>query len=311
MVSCRANRSLQLIARIGERSHPVGSGPCPSSGPSCECTPLSHNGKRSVQKRSGAAVVLRAVLTGRKHPLDNRNEARLDMLAIVVGSTLTMTILYDSIAVRKAVVKLFSDPSDRRVAISAFVGDGAEAFLPFPQDIELICWPNPTGSNPSAIRRLLAKGVDVRFSDSLHMKIYWSSRGGAVVTSANLSTNALGAGGLKEVGVRLPPGELNIQRILSALKMRSVTPAELDLLDRERDRYVVRTQMLHPKVSRRDSFPDWYESPMRKRWLLGCWGDPTFVLGEATRDVLKAQHGVKSAHLYLTARKVGFTTMSG
>jgi hypothetical protein len=114
---------------------------------------------------------------------------------------------------------LLSDPSDRRVAISAFVGDGAEAFLPFPKGIKLVCWPNPTGTNPRAVRVLLRKGVDVRFSDSLHMKVYWSKHRGAIITSANLSTNALGAGGLKEVGVKLLPGELDIERILSSLRM--------------------------------------------------------------------------------------------
>src|ERR1022692_4866534 len=148
-----------------------------------------------------------------------------------------MSLLYNSSAVRTAVVRLLSDPSDRRVAISAFVGDGADAFLRCPKGMLLVCWPNPTGTNPRAVRELLRKGVDVRFSDSLHMKVYWSNRRGAIITSANLSTNALGAGGLKEIGVKLPPGEFDIERVLSSLKMRPVKSGELDRLDRERDKY--------------------------------------------------------------------------
>jgi hypothetical protein len=214
-----------------------------------------------------------------------------------------MTLLYNSSAVRRAVVDLLSDPSDRRVAISAFVGDGAEAFLRSPKGILLVCWPNPTGTNPRAVRVLMRKGVKVRFSDSLHMKVYWSNRRGAIITSANLSTNALGAGGLKEVGVKLPPGEFDIDRTLSSLKMRPVTRTELDRLDRQRDKHLVKIQTSVPAALRRDSFRDWYESPMRKRWLLGSWVDPEFTVAKSTRDLLKAQEGVTSAYMYLTAGK--------
>jgi hypothetical protein len=214
-----------------------------------------------------------------------------------------MTLLYSSAAVRKAVVQLLSDPNDRRVAVSAFVGDGAEAFLRYPKGILLVCWPNPTGTNPRAVRDLLRKGVDVRFSDSLHMKVYWSSLRGTIITSANLSTNALGAGGLKEVGVKLPPGTFDIERVLSSLRMRHVKGTELDRLDRERDKYLVRNQTPVPVVQRRDSFRDWYKSPMRKRWLLGFWSDPNFTVAKSTIDLLKAEEGVKSAHLYLAAKK--------
>lgn len=198
-------------------------------------------------------------------------------------------------------VDLLSDPSDRRVAISAFVGDGAEASLRSPKGILLVCCPSPTGTNPRAVRILVRKGVNVRFSDSLHMKVYWSNRRGAIITSANLSTNALGAGGLKEVGVKLPSGALDIKHILSSLRMRPVRPAELDRLDRQRDRYLVRSQTSAPAAQRRDSFRDWYKSPMRKRWLLGFWSDPNFTVAKSTRDLLKAQEGVTSADLYLTA----------
>lgn len=200
-------------------------------------------------------------------------------------------------------MELLSDPNDRRVAISAFVGDGADAFLRSPKGILLVCWPNPTGTNPKAVRDLLRKGVDVRFSDSLHMKVYWSNRRGAIITSANLSTNAMGAGGLREVGIKLRPGEFDIERILSSLRMRPVTRTELDRLDRQHDKYLVRSQTSIPAAKRHHSFGDWYESLMRKRWLLGFWDDPNFTVAKSTRDLLKAREGVTSAYLYLAARK--------
>src|SRR5262245_37865896 len=112
-----------------------------------------------------------------------------------------MGVLYTAAEVRSAIVRLFSFSRGRRVAISAFVGDGAEAYLPKPSGIQLICWPKEGGTNPNALRRLMAKGVEVFFCDALHMKVYWAEGRGAVVTSANLSRNALGAGDLKEVGV--------------------------------------------------------------------------------------------------------------
>jgi hypothetical protein len=152
------------------------------------------------------------------------------------------------------------------------------------------------------VRLLLRKGVDVRFSDSLHMKVYWSSRRGAIITSANLSTNAFGSGGLKEVGVKLPPGAVDIDRILSSLKCRVVSRKELDQLDRQRDNYLVKTQLLGKQTVQRDSFRDWYSSPIRKRWLLGYWSDPNFVVAKSTRELLK-EEGVRSAYLYLTAQK--------
>lgn len=80
-------------------------------------------------------------------------------------------ILYTSAQVREAIINLFSLSKGRRVAITAFVGDGAEAFLPRPKGLELVCWPKAGGTNPNALRKLMKRGVQVSFSDSLHMKV--------------------------------------------------------------------------------------------------------------------------------------------
>src|SRR4051812_26338296 len=110
-------------------------------------------------------------------------------------------ILYTSAEVRKAIIDLFTGCKGRRVAVVGFVGDGAESYLPKPSGIELICWPKAGGTNPNVLRRLAKNKVIIRFADRLHMKVYWAEGTGSIVTSANLSANALGAGNLKELGV--------------------------------------------------------------------------------------------------------------
>jgi hypothetical protein len=60
------------------------------------------------------------------------------------------------------------------------------------------------------------------------------------VTSANLSTNALGAGDLKEIGVLLEPSAVGIERVLRTLNPRPVTQKELSSLDRRQRLYVAK-----------------------------------------------------------------------
>src|SRR5436309_13786173 len=90
------------------------------------------------------------------------------------GTSLMNTVLYTSADVRRAIIDLFSSPARQRVAISAFVGAGAEAYLPRPSGLRLYCWPKAGGTNPNALRRLMKGGVLVFFVDSLHMKLYWA-----------------------------------------------------------------------------------------------------------------------------------------
>lgn len=83
-------------------------------------------------------------------------------------------VLYTSADVRQTLIRLFADSRKRRVAISAFVGDGAEAYLPKPKGLELYCWPKESGTNPETLRRRKRRGADIFFADALHMKVYWS-----------------------------------------------------------------------------------------------------------------------------------------
>jgi hypothetical protein len=123
-------------------------------------------------------------------------------------------ILKSSASIRKAIGELMAPGGGRRVAISAFVGDGARAFIRKPLGVEIICWPRAGGTNPLELNRLKNAGAHISFADRLHMKVYWAAKRGAIVGSANLSTNALGAGGLKEFGVLLPPGSIDIDELI-------------------------------------------------------------------------------------------------
>jgi len=136
-------------------------------------------------------------------------------------------ILYTSADVRKAIIELFESSKGRRVAITAFVGSGSEAYLRKPEGIELVCWPKAGGTNPDALRKLIKLGVKVSFAKSLHMKIYWTADKGAVITSANLSKNALGAGNLMEIGIFVPSKSVDIDRILKQINPNKDIKAEL------------------------------------------------------------------------------------
>jgi hypothetical protein len=212
--------------------------------------------------------------------------------------------LYTSADVREAIVDIFSTTRGRRVAISAFVGEGAEAFLPMPAGIELVCWPHPTGTNPDALRTLMGKGVRVWFADRVHMKVYWSEHRGAVVTSANLSTYAMGKGDLHEFGVRLRAEDINIDRVLSSLTKRHALPAELRRLDTLHDKYTMATREFQDrKKPRAVEFKQWYGLPSRKQWFLGWWQEEQVHQSRAIRDLVEAQYQIPTSHDFLQVEK--------
>jgi hypothetical protein len=200
------------------------------------------------------------------------------------------SFLYSSSDVRQAIIKLFSSAEGRRVAISAFVGEGAEAYLPHPKGLELVCWPKAGGTNPAVLRKLMKLGVKVFFSDSLHIKVYWAKGRGAVVCSANLSTNALGAGNLKEAGILLHPEEIEIDRLLSGLKPRNVSRSELLRLDRLHKVYLASNRIR--AYSEQVSFCDWYESAHRPEWRIAFWEETAKGTPQKVKATLQKEYGL-------------------
>lgn len=98
------------------------------------------------------------------------------------------------------------------------------------------------------------------------MKVYWAKTRGAVITSANLSTFALGRGGLLEAGIRLGPDELDIRRLVRQLDRRPAGP-ELRRLDFAHKDYYKRFGWRGLTRSTK-GFQDWFTAPERERWKI-------------------------------------------
>lgn len=201
-------------------------------------------------------------------------------------------ILYTSESIRRAIRDVLAKGSGRRVAIAAFVGNGAEAYLPSPRGLELYCWPAVPGTNPVAIRKLARKlGVLVHFAPKLHMKLYWSSKRGAVITSANLSSNAYGHGDLKEFGIRIPRGEVDINRVITSInatEMTSVTLARFEVAYREER---ARRRPVRETERDRVSFADWYTDRKREAWTLAPYDEYPVKESKRLREAASLQRG--------------------
>lgn len=174
--------------------------------------------------------------------------------------------LFSGQQVKREVRRIFGNGRHRRVAVVAFVGKHAEAYLPKPKGLELICWPHAPGTNPQAIRQLIKKGVDVSFVERLHMKVYWSEVAGAVISSANLSTNAYGSGNLHEAGATLPSTAVNIEALLREISPTRATEAALRKLERQWS--AAKKKSGGSRSASQRTFGEWLSMPKRAKWLL-------------------------------------------
>ncbi len=209
-------------------------------------------------------------------------------------------ILYTSTAVRNKIIELFESSQSRRVVITAFVGDGVQTYIPNPRGVDIICWPKAGGTNPDSIRRLIETGARVYFSNSLHMKVYWTKDKGAVITSANLSQNALGSGNLKEMGIWLEPGKIDIDRIVNSLNYWKVSKDDLFQLDHAHREYHIQNRL---KKSLTDSltFADWYQAAHPPKWHICWWGYQRIRLAKAAKDILEKKYRVSTAYDFLNS----------
>jgi hypothetical protein len=215
-----------------------------------------------------------------------------------------MRILDSSAAIRKAITDLMAPGKIRRVAITAFVGDGARAFIRNPKGVEIICWPKAGGTNPLELRRLKKAGARIRFADRVHMKVYWAARRGTIITSANLSTNALGAGSLKEFGVFLPADAVNIDDIIESLKSRSLNNRDLQRLEMEH-RTLSASQRRHYDKIDRVSYPEWFSLRPLAEWKLGWW-DEECDLAKNAEEIIRTDFGKRTACDWITGKEADY-----
>lgn len=214
-----------------------------------------------------------------------------------------MRILKNSNEVRHGITDLMKPSGNRRVAIVAFVGLDADAYIPKPAGVEIICWPRAGGTNPTAIRRLLRNGADVRFADNLHMKVYWAKGRGAIISSANLSTNALGAGGLKEIGVRLPSSAINIDKLMESVKPYKWTKRKIDELEIEHRKLNAGRQRKNERGERVE-YQEWYSDQARAPWKFGWW-DEWGAFGAEAKNIARSYYNKKSPHDFVSASRHG------
>jgi hypothetical protein len=220
-----------------------------------------------------------------------------------------MQVLYKSEDLCAFIKRTIGSPleRERRVVLVAYVGKSAEAFLPDPQGLEIICALEPGATSAETLIRLRERGARIRQSDRLHMKVYWSSHKGAVVCSANVSANALGKCGLREAGVWLPKGAVNIETLLRQAQPRPIRDADLRILARKSDRFDVARPRLKTAVD--DESPElrtWLSSRARKPLKLGWWND-TGVIAKSAKAEALARYGVKEPSNFICGAKGYFS----
>jgi hypothetical protein len=125
------------------------------------------------------------------------------------------------------------------------------------------------------------------------MKVYWSSSKGAVICSANASAGALGSGGLKEAGVWVPKGAVDIHHLLRYAQPRPIYDVDLRSLAHESDR-IASMAPTRKLVDENDapSLTQWLASPAHKGWKLGWWDHVAVVAKQAKAEAF-TRYGVR------------------
>ncbi|MBI5300567.1 MAG: phosphatidylserine/phosphatidylglycerophosphate/cardiolipin synthase family protein [Chloroflexi bacterium] len=220
-----------------------------------------------------------------------------------------MKILYTTSEIRKTVTDLFSDSTVRRVAVVAFVGEGAESFLPNPKGLELICWAKPGSTSADSLRDLKKRGAKISLADSMHMKVYWAEGRGAVITSANLSMNALGSGNLQEIGILVPSDSLNIDRVIRSVQPRTLEKEDLSWLDKQSREIEIAVRRTAKKSAQgsRINFQTWYELPDHREWKLGWW-DAEGAIAQTAKNISKQRYGVAEPEEMLVCNATDYRT---
>jgi hypothetical protein len=208
-------------------------------------------------------------------------------------------VLYTSDDIHTEIKKLFGQPDrdDRRVALVAYVGGNAESYLPHPEGLRLICSPSAGGTDPDTLRRMIKRGARVEFSDGLHMKVYWSQKRGCVIGSANASSSALGLGGLKEAGVWLPPGTVDVEKLIKYARPRLLKEKELRSLDVRSREHRKNTRNVDRKARFAD-FLEWYDSPYHSAWKLVWAEEVVFGDAKAAKEQTLSEYGRREPYTW-------------
>ncbi len=208
-------------------------------------------------------------------------------------------VLYTTNALRSAIRGVLEEPQrgDRRVALVAYVGGAAQDFLPDPQGLKLVCCLQPGATDALTLGRLKVRGAELFKSKKLHMKVYWSSRKGCVICSANASGNALGGGGLIEAGVWLPPGAVDVDKLWNAAK--PVPVDRNDLKDLATKTPARKPPGSHGSVAMVPSFREWIETDRLRTWKLGWWDATGGGWSKVAEEKARTSYGITKPEDFL------------
>lgn len=205
-------------------------------------------------------------------------------------------VLYDSNELFVSVRKVLSDtsPGVRRVILVAYLGDASTTILPNPRGLQIICNPTPGATSHRAITELIRRGAEIRFSDSLHMKVYWSSSQGVIICSANLSSNAFAKHSLHEAGVYLKPGSVDVDKLISFSRPYAITKALMDALDRESNRRLAENHS--HKTRKVENYLRWFSSPYPRPWKFGWWSDNELTTSVKAKERIKKDYSLNEGY---------------
>jgi hypothetical protein len=132
------------------------------------------------------------------------------------------------------------------------------------------------------------------------MKVYWSRNRGCVITSANASSSALGRSGLKEAGIWLPAGTVNINRLIHYAHPRLLRESDLRRLDAQSREY---KKNFVGKGTKKNSAPDflqWYTGPHRSAWKVS-WTDNELTGAACTvKEQTATEYGHRKPHTWVS-----------
>ena len=215
-----------------------------------------------------------------------------------------MEILYTSIDVHKAIKKIFVQSKSapvRRVAVVAYLGVNAESFLPSPINLEIICNPEPGATDPASIRSLIAKGAQIKFSDKLHSKVYWSENG-CIIASANISYRALGSSDQKETGVLIESKEFDIDRLIDYAEPYEITQQAMDKLEIS-DRAIKRATGANPNPPTMKDYMTWFLSAYKEPWKIGWWNESELTASKSAIEKSSNDYDIIDPHNFLNIAK--------
>ena len=133
------------------------------------------------------------------------NDERDAQKEIELAAMQDTVFLPDPPAIRAALHRLTQKSGKLDIAVAFIGADWWSLLSNFSGKTRVVCWLSSVNTNPYAVEDMLRRAnVQTRQHDSMHAKVYFAPRVGAIVGSANLSKaalNELDTAGQCEAGV--------------------------------------------------------------------------------------------------------------